>query len=492
MALSWCVRVGMLLLTVALQSVSGLGVNWGTISINPLPPGYVVKMLQANGIKKVKLFDADYDVVKSLAGTDIEVMLAAPNDMLASLANDPKAADAWVKQNVTAFNFKGGVNIKWVAVGNEPFLTAYEGAYLNTTLPALQNMAAALAKAGYADTIRAIIPFNADILDGAALPSATRFKVEYLDQIMPMLQLFNSTNAPFSVNLYPFISKYQNPTFPLDFAFFAGTTSPVIDGANTYNNALDASLDALVAALTAAGFPNMPIVLGEIGWPTDGNEYATVTLAQTYNQQLINHLQSSVGTPLRPGVFTEFYLFGLLDENIKSILPGPYERHWGMFFYDGVAKYDLNLAAGTNGAAQSLQSAAYPPYMSNQYCVLNIFADRTNLTQNVVFACSRADCTPLYPGSSCAGLSPEQNASYSFNIYFQFQNQDPNACNFQGLASITTENPSQGICRFPIGLTKYTPSDNDSSASAPGVRNFNVVVVVTIFSLLLSSLFWSS
>jgi len=92
--------------------VSGLGVNWGTISVNPLPPGYVAKMLQANGIKKVKLFDADYDVVKSLAGTDIEVMVAAPNDMLASLANDPKAADAWVKQNVTAFNFKGGVNIK--------------------------------------------------------------------------------------------------------------------------------------------------------------------------------------------------------------------------------------------------------------------------------------------------------------------------------------------------------------------------------------------
>jgi len=80
---------------------------------------------------------------------------------------------------------------RWVAVGNEPFLTAYEGAYLNTTLPALRNMAAALAKAGYADTIRTIIPFNADILDGAALPSATRFKVEYLDQIQPMLQIFN-------------------------------------------------------------------------------------------------------------------------------------------------------------------------------------------------------------------------------------------------------------------------------------------------------------
>jgi hypothetical protein len=233
---------------------------------------------------------------------------------------------------------------RWVAVGNEPFLSAYNGSYLNSTLPALQNIVAALAKAGQAGSVKAIIPFNADVLDGAALPSQTRFQPGYLDQILPMLQIFNSTNAPFSVNLYPFISKYQNPDFPLDFAFFAGTTSPVIDPPNTYNNALDASIDGLVAALGAAGFPNLPILLGEIGWPTDGNQYATVALASTYNQQLINHLQSSVGTPLRPGVFTEFYLFSLLDEDIKSILPGPYERHWGIFYYDGVAKYDLNLA----------------------------------------------------------------------------------------------------------------------------------------------------
>ena len=92
-------------------SVSGLGVNWGTISINPLPLNYVVKMLQANNITKVKLFDANYDVVRSLAGTDIEVMVAAPNDLLATLASSPDAADTWVEQNITSFS---GVNITYV------------------------------------------------------------------------------------------------------------------------------------------------------------------------------------------------------------------------------------------------------------------------------------------------------------------------------------------------------------------------------------------
>lgn len=109
----WRVVVVTLLFLVVSQTVNGLGVNWGTISVNPLPPGYVVKMLQANGIKKVKLFDAAYDVIRALAGTDIEVMVAAPNNLLATLAGDPKAAEDWVKANVTSYNFKGGANIRY-------------------------------------------------------------------------------------------------------------------------------------------------------------------------------------------------------------------------------------------------------------------------------------------------------------------------------------------------------------------------------------------
>jgi hypothetical protein len=60
----------------------------------------------------VKLFDADYHVVSSMAGTGIEVMVAAPNDMLYNLATDPNAAPDWVKENVTQFLFNGGVNIR--------------------------------------------------------------------------------------------------------------------------------------------------------------------------------------------------------------------------------------------------------------------------------------------------------------------------------------------------------------------------------------------
>jgi hypothetical protein len=92
-----------------------LGVNWGTISNNPLPPGYVAQMLRASNLTKVKIFDSDFSVIRSMAGEDIEVMVAAPNDLLAELASDPSVAVDWVTQNITQFLFTpGGVNIKYV------------------------------------------------------------------------------------------------------------------------------------------------------------------------------------------------------------------------------------------------------------------------------------------------------------------------------------------------------------------------------------------
>lgn len=92
--------------------VEGLGVNWGTMATHQLPPDTVVQMLKDNGFQKVKLFDADESTMSALAGTSIEVMVAIPNNQLAEM-NDYHKAKQWVKRNVTRYNFKGGVNIKY-------------------------------------------------------------------------------------------------------------------------------------------------------------------------------------------------------------------------------------------------------------------------------------------------------------------------------------------------------------------------------------------
>ncbi|KAM0944794.1 putative glucan endo-1,3-beta-D-glucosidase [Dioscorea sansibarensis] len=100
------------MLATADATTSLLGVNWGPMVSHPIDPKSVVKMLKANHITKVKLFDANSDTVNALAGTGIEVMLGIPNDQLDSLSKDYGNAEAWVRQNVTGFvSAKPAVNV---------------------------------------------------------------------------------------------------------------------------------------------------------------------------------------------------------------------------------------------------------------------------------------------------------------------------------------------------------------------------------------------
>ena len=110
---SYIVAFLLVFLTMISSSSAWVGVNWGTISTHQLPPNKVVKMLKENGFHKLKLFDADELIMAALMGTDIEVMLAIPNNMLDKMSSSPEAADSWVYENVTSYlHTGGGVNIK--------------------------------------------------------------------------------------------------------------------------------------------------------------------------------------------------------------------------------------------------------------------------------------------------------------------------------------------------------------------------------------------
>ncbi|GAB4830716.1 hypothetical protein Ancab_004749 [Ancistrocladus abbreviatus] len=309
------------------QVASAIGVNWGTVSTHRLSPITVVDLLKANHIPKVKLFEADPQVLRALTGSGIQVMVGIPNDLLSLLSSSSGAADLWIRQNVSAYLGKGGVDIRYIAVGNEPFLASYSGQFQPFVMPALLNLQQSLVKANLAGYIKLVVPCNADAYE-SSLPSQGAFRPE-LSQIMTQLVSFlNSNGSPFVVNIYPFLSLYGNSEFPQDYAFFEGTNHAVVDGANIYYNAFDGNFDTLIAALTKIGYGQMPIVIGEIGWPTDGAFSANLTAARVFNQGLINHILSNKGTPLRPGSPPiDVYLFSLLDEEAKSTLPGNFERH---------------------------------------------------------------------------------------------------------------------------------------------------------------------
>ncbi|KAG5570820.1 hypothetical protein H5410_060586 [Solanum commersonii] len=449
-------KVGIFLLF--LSGVDGLGVNWGTMATHKLPPKTVVQMLKDNGIGKVKLFDADQSTMSALAGSDVEVMVAIPNDQLSAM-NDYDRAKDWVKRNVTRYNFKGGVNIKYVAVGNEPFLTSYNNSFLNMTFPALQNIQNALNEAGLGSSIKATVPLNADVYfspDDNPVPSAGRFREDINDLMTQIVQFMSQNNAPFTVNIYPFLSLYANEHFPVDFAFFDGASNPIADNGLSYTNVFDANFDTLVSALKAAGVGNLPILVGEVGWPTDGDKNANVNLAYRFYKGLLPRLAANTGTPLRPG-FIEVYLFGLIDEDGKSIAPGNFERHWGIFRYDGQPKFAMDLTG--QGQDKFLVAAQNVEYFSKKWCMFNPNAkDLSKLADNINYACTFSDCTALGYGSSCNGLDANGNASYAFNMYYQAQNQEEFSCNFQGLATLTDQNISQANCNFTIQIaTSFSP-----------------------------------
>ncbi|XP_068472388.1 glucan endo-1,3-beta-glucosidase 8-like isoform X2 [Phaseolus vulgaris] len=382
----------------------GIGVNWGTQATHKLPPDTVVQLLKDNGIQKVKLFDADDSTMSALAGTGIEVMVAIPNIQLLEM-NDFGRAKQWVKKNVTRYTFNGGVNIKYVAVGNEPFLKSYNNSFLNITFPALQNIQNALNDAGVGDTIKATVPLNADVYqspENNPVPSAGIFRPD-ITGLMTQIVQFLSKNA-----------------------------------------------------LKSVGFGDLPILVGEVGWPTEGDKNANVGNALRFYNGLLPRLAGNRGTPCRPG-HIEVYLFGLIDEDAKSIAPGNFERHWGIFRYDGQPKFPMDLSGQNQN--KFLIGAQNVKYLAPRWCMFNPNAkDLTSLPDNINYACTFGDCTALGYGSSCNNLDANGNASYAFNMYFQVQNQNPMACNFQGLAKITTDNISTPTCNFIIQIVSSSVS----------------------------------
>ena len=150
----------------------------------------------------------------------------------------------------------------------------------------------------------------------------------------------------------------------------------------------------------------------------------------------------------------DIYLFSLLDEGAKSVLPGNFERHWGIFSFDGQAKYALNLGLGN----KFLKEARNVKYLPSRWCVANPSRDLSGVANHFKLACTVADCTTLNYGGSCNDIGVNGNISYAFNSYYQITKHNSQSCDFDGLGMITFLDPSIGECRFLVGVTEYSKS----------------------------------
>ncbi|KAF8380034.1 hypothetical protein HHK36_027504 [Tetracentron sinense] len=324
--------------------VQEFGVNYGRVGSNLPSPEKAVELIRSLSIKHVKIFDMDPTIIKAFANTNISLSLCIPNQQIQSLATNPSQADFIIQTFILPYYRE--TRISSISVGNEVSMLPE---FAQVLLPAMKNVYGALRKFWLHKKIPVSTPHSLAILAIWSPPSAAVFQESIAELVLrPMLTFLNRINSPFMVNLYPYLTYKGSPSIPLHFALFSeGNQTFNYTDPNTglpYTNLFDVLVDSLYSAAFSLGFYNLPLVVTETGWPSQGrpdDTAASLQNAAIFNQRLVRHVtrKQIKGTPLRPGIPIPTFIFALFDEDQKT--GGPVEKYWGLMYANGTRKYDL-------------------------------------------------------------------------------------------------------------------------------------------------------
>ncbi len=327
---------------------STIGVNFSNTfqsSGQQVSAATAASQIKATGVGTVKMFTYNQaDCISEFAAHGLKVLVDIPNGDLELCANKDKTTiDAIIK--VLSDN---AATIPMICVGNEPLGSWWKNAYSPYLVKALTNIKAAIKAKGLSTKVT--VPFNYAIMGNSYPPSGGSFNSGLKSIILDVCAILKADDSVFMINVYPFITQNNQRTISLDYCLFTADNAKkgskeskvwVEDGSYTYKNIFDAMYDALYVALGNNNYGDLPIVIGEAGWPTGPiatYPSATTANAQTFNQNLINHCKSGKGTPRNPGVKIPCFIFEMYDEDTKPTDAGAYEHHWGVYKYDTKSK----------------------------------------------------------------------------------------------------------------------------------------------------------
>ncbi|KAL2623621.1 hypothetical protein R1flu_003826 [Riccia fluitans] len=320
----------------------GPGVCFGEDANNIRGPTEVVQFLQRQKLKSIRLYYTHPYMMKAFQGKKIELIIGIPNaDLkLTGMAWNYAAAEQWVKTNVLPY--ASDTPIKAITVGNE-VTSVNDWDLVSQTEPAMRNIYKALKKAGLEDKIKVSTPFGQDILEVTWPPSDGQFRVQYAWNIVkPVLDFLNETGSPLMINMYTFVSLKGDPQdVHLDAALLNpwGPISVDYKTGHVYKNLLFQLMDASFAAAERMGHPNITLVLTETGWPSSGHSAASLEHAAMYSQNLVNLIVGGGGTPMRPELPIQAYIYSLFNENMKQ--GDEDKRNYGIFKPNFVPVYDI-------------------------------------------------------------------------------------------------------------------------------------------------------
>ncbi|CAI0408922.1 unnamed protein product [Linum tenue] len=350
----------LLLFSVSATLVDSIGINYGQIANNLPKPEDAVPLIKALGATKVKLYDASPPVLRAFAHTGVEFVVGLGNEYMSQM-RDPDNARTWVKTNVQCY--LPATKITCITVGNE-VLTMTDESYIPHLIPALYSIHAAVVSLGLQNQVTVTTPHSLAILQTSYPPSSGVFRRDLTGCLTQILNFNANTSSPFLINAYPYFAYKASPKqVSLDFVLFQPNQGVVDPASNLhYDNMLFAQIDAVHYALAGLGFKDMPVHISETGWPSkgDGDEPgASLENAKKYNSNLIKTICQRKGTPVKPNMDLNIYVFALFNENMKS---GPTsERNYGLFKPDRTPVYDMGIdlsSIGSGGGGNKSSPAA--------------------------------------------------------------------------------------------------------------------------------------
>ncbi|GLU22665.1 hypothetical protein SLE2022_387240 [Rubroshorea leprosula] len=341
----------------SLLGVSSVGINYGQLGNNLPSPEKVLNLLSASKFTKARIYDTNPQILTAFANSSIELIVTIENGMLPVLV-DPQQALQWVITHIKPYF--PATRITGIAVGNEVF-TGDDTSLVGYLVPAIFSIHGALAQLGLDRYIQVSTPSSQAVLEQSYPPSAGSFKPAVTGIMLQFLQFLSETNSPFWLNAYPYFAYKGDPAnISLDYALLKPNSGMVDPNTKLhYDNMLYAQVDAVIFAMAKMGYDAIEVRVSETGWPSKGDPEevgASAQNAELYNRNLLKRQHSNEGTPLRPNMRLEAYLFALFNEDLK---PGPTsERNYGLFQPDMTMAYNVGLSdLGTASASISLTSS---------------------------------------------------------------------------------------------------------------------------------------
>ncbi|CAK9177662.1 unnamed protein product [Ilex paraguariensis] len=320
----------------------GIGINYGQIANNLPSPSRVAILLTSVNISRVKLYDADPNVLSAFSNSNVDFVIGLGNEYLQTMT-DPVQAQTWIQQNVQPYLPQ--TKISCITVGNE-VLSGNDTQLMSYLLPAMQTIYGVLVNLGLSKQVYVTTAHSLEILGNSFPPSAGAFQQDLAEYIQPILNFHSQTNSPFLINAYPYFAYKDDPDqVSLEYVLFQpnpGVTDPITN--LNYDNMLYAQIDAVYSSIKAMGYTDVQVKISETGWPSKGdpNEVgATPENAEIYNGNLLQRIEQQQGTPAKPSVPIDIYVFALFNEDLK---PGPTsERNYGLYYPNGTPVYNIGL-----------------------------------------------------------------------------------------------------------------------------------------------------